>query len=70
MYTNPWKQTHPKVLRKPQTLPSAYRDTMSPKCRKLADPIISPIFGSCNNVGTMTGQSIILHVNIFIIKSS
>jgi hypothetical protein len=39
-------KTHPKVLRKPQTLPSAKRETMSPKCKKLADPIISPISGS------------------------
>lgn len=37
-------RTYPSVLRKPQTLPSANSDTMSPKCKKLAEPIIlSPI---------------------------
>ena len=36
--------TYPRVLRNPDTLPSEYRDTMSPRCRKLTDPIVlSPI---------------------------
>jgi hypothetical protein len=30
---------YPKVLRNPLTVPSAYKDTMSPKCRRLDDPI-------------------------------
>lgn len=38
--------TYPSVLRNPHTLPSAYSDTISPKCRKLAEPIFeSFIFG-------------------------
>lgn len=31
--------THPSVLRNPQTLPSAYSDTISPRCRKLDESI-------------------------------
>lgn len=37
--------TYPRVLRKPEMLPSEYRETMSPRWRKLTDPIVpSPIF--------------------------
>lgn len=37
-------ETYPRVLKKPHTLPSAYNDTISPKCKRLAEPIIlSPI---------------------------
>lgn len=32
-------KTYPRVLRKPQTLPSAYNDTTSPSDRMLAEPI-------------------------------
>lgn len=30
------KDTYPKVLRKPDTVPSACRETMSPRCKKLS----------------------------------
>ena len=35
--------TYPRVLMNPQTLPSAYRETMSPIWRKAAESSISPI---------------------------
>ena len=35
---------YPSVLRKAETLPSAKRETMSPKWRKVPDPSNSPIF--------------------------
>ena len=35
--------THPRVERKPETAPSAYREMMSPMWRKLAEPMISPM---------------------------
>lgn len=38
------KNTHPRVLRKADTLPSANRETMSPRWRKVPDPNSSPIF--------------------------
>lgn len=38
--------SYPRDPRKPQTVPSAYRETMSPKCRKLAE--LSFIFFDCS----------------------
>lgn len=37
-------KSYPNVDRNPDTVPSAYKLTMSPRCKKLADPSISPIF--------------------------
>lgn len=45
--------THPSVLRKPQTLPSAYNDTISPRCKKLDESIFGSFIVECksnNNV--------------------
>lgn len=49
--------THPKVLMKPLTEPSAYRDTMSPMCRKLDISLMAAALRGAGVVGGAQGRA-------------
>ena len=56
--------THPSVLMNPDTLPSAYRETWSPMCRKEAEPsgpillVVTLFVWSLYHLGSCTGHDV------------